>query len=209
MPAASRASLVAYAIRLSFLTIAWNAVVGVAALVSSIVSGSLALGGFALNMLIDTSASFVLVWRFTHESRDPEAADRLEERAQVGIAVAMFAVAAYVAIQAVRALVERSHPGTSVLGVILALASLLVLPPLARVKLRVASELPSRALRGDGVLTAASAGLAAMALMALLANSLFDWWWADPVSALVIAAALVAEASRLATHRLGRERLFR
>ncbi len=209
MPAASRASLVAYAIRLSFLTIAWNAVVGVAALVSSIVSGSLALGGFALNMLIDTSASFVLVWRFTHESRDPEAADRLEERAQVGIAVAMFAVAAYVAIQAVRALVERSHPGTSVLGAILALASLLVLPPLARVKLRVASELPSRALRGDGVLTAASAGLAAMALMALLANSLFDWWWADPVSALVIAAALVAEASRLATHRLGRERLFR
>jgi divalent metal cation (Fe/Co/Zn/Cd) transporter len=209
VPAASRASLVAYAIRLSFLTIAWNAVVGVAALVSSIVSGSLALGGFALNMLIDTSASFVLVWRFTHESRDPEAAHRLEERAQVGIAVAMFAVAAYVAIQAVRALVDRSHPGTSVLGAILALASLLVLPPLARVKLRVASELPSRALRGDGVLTAASAGLAAMALMALLANSLFDWWWADPVSALVIAAALVAEASRLATHRLGRERLFR
>jgi divalent metal cation (Fe/Co/Zn/Cd) transporter len=88
--------------------------------------------------------------------------------------------------------------------VILATASLVVLPWLGRLKLRVASRLASRALRGDGILTAASAALAAVALAALLANSAFGWWWADPVAALLIATALAIEATRIAVrHRFG------
>jgi divalent metal cation (Fe/Co/Zn/Cd) transporter len=96
----------------------------------SIVDSSLSLGGFGLNMLIDTAASGVLVWRFKKEAGDPTAADLLERRARVGIGVAMVAVALYMGIQAVRALVEGSNPKTSVLGVSVAIASLIVLPGL-------------------------------------------------------------------------------
>jgi divalent metal cation (Fe/Co/Zn/Cd) transporter len=82
--------------------------------------------------------------------------------------------------------------------VTLTVASVLVLPWLARAKLRVAAQLRSRALRGDAVLTGASAVLGGLTLTALLLNRELGWWWADAAAALVIAAALAAEATRAA-----------
>jgi divalent metal cation (Fe/Co/Zn/Cd) transporter len=144
------------------------------------------------------------VWRFRREQRDPVAAEHLERRAQSCVALAMLAVAVYVDVQAVRGLTGRSHPEASALGVTLAAASLVVLPWLGGLKLRVASHLGSGALRGDGVLTLASAALAGVALAALLVNATLGWWWADPSAALLIATALAVEAMRVATrHRFG------
>ena len=146
----------------------------------------------------------VLVWHFRMERRDPAAADRLERRAQAWIVLAMLAVAFYVGLQAVRALIGGSHPETSALGLILTIGSLLVLPWLGRMKLQVAARLPSQARRGDGILSLAAAALAAITLATLLVNSALGWWWADAVGALVIAGALVAEAARVALrHRFG------
>jgi divalent metal cation (Fe/Co/Zn/Cd) transporter len=199
-----RPSLVASALRLSFFTIAWNGAVGAAALVVSVIDGSLALAGFALTALLDSSASVVLVWRFRKERHDAAAAERLERRAQAWVALTMLVVALYVGVQSVRALLDGSDPEASAFGVILAGASLVVLPWLGRLKLRVASRLASKALRGDGILTIASAALAAVALAALLVNAAFGWWWADPAAALLIAAALAIEAMRIAVrHRFG------
>ena len=199
-----RASLLASALRLSFLTIGWNGAVGATALVVSVIDSSLALAGFALTALLDSSASMVLVWRFREELRDPIAAEHLERRAQSWVVVAMLVVAAYVDIQAIRGLAGHSHPEASALGVALAGASVVAMPWLGRAKLRVASRLGSGALRGDGILTIASAALAAIALAALLVNAAFGWWWADPTAALVIATALAIEATRVAIrHRFG------
>lgn len=204
MRGTDRAGLVTSALRLSYFTIAWNGVVGAAALVVAMLADSLALAGFALNALLDASASVVLVWRFRKERRDPAAAERSERTAQTLIVVAMLLVAVYVGVEAVRALVGAKHADESALGIALAAVSVLVLPWLGRLKLLVASLLPSASLRGDGVLTIAAAALAAVTLVALVANSALDWWWADPAAALFIAAALGAEAIRVAVrHRFG------
>jgi divalent metal cation (Fe/Co/Zn/Cd) transporter len=200
----NRASLVDSALRLSYFTIAWSSTVGATALIVAFTTGSLAMAGFALNALLDASASVVLVWRFTHERRDPVAAERVERHAQAFIGVAMLAIAAYVGVQATRALVDGSQATTSASGVALAAVSLAVLPILGIRKLRVAALLQSPALRGDGTLTIAAASLAAITLGALLANSALDWWWADPLAALVIAIALGTEAVRIVVrHRFG------
>jgi divalent metal cation (Fe/Co/Zn/Cd) transporter len=199
-----RARLITSALRLSFFTIAWNGAVGSMALVVSILDDSPALAGFALNALLDSSASVVLVWRFTRERRDPARAERLERRAQYGVAAAMVLVAFYVGFQAMRGLVEGSHPKASVFGAAIAAASVLVLPWLGKLKLEVAVGLGSGAMRGDAVLTLASAALAATTLAALVVNAAFDWWWADPIVALLIAAALAVEGLRVAVrHRFG------
>jgi divalent metal cation (Fe/Co/Zn/Cd) transporter len=146
----------------------------------------------------------VLVWRFTHEQRSPVAAERVERRAQALIGVAMLMIAAYVGVQAVRALAHGSHPGTSAFAVGLAAVSLLVLPLLGARKLEVASHLGSPALRGDAVLTLAAVALAAITLCALIANAALGWWWVDALAALVIAAALAFEGTRvLVRHRFG------
>ena len=171
---------------------------GVCALVLAIIAGSPATAGFGLNALLDSSASVVLVWRFHRERSDPEDAEHVERRAQRFIVVAMFAIAAFVAIGAARALIYGSHAKVSVLAILLAGLSLLVLPWLGQAKLKVAAALPSPALRGDAVLTIAAAALAGITLTALLLNSDLGWWWADPMAALVIALALAVEAARVA-----------
>jgi divalent metal cation (Fe/Co/Zn/Cd) transporter len=199
-----RPAHLASALVLSFATIAWNGVVGAAALLAAFASGSPALAALALNALLDSSASAVLVWRFRKERGYPAAAEHLERRALEWIALAMGLVALYVGVQAARALVRGSHPEASVLGVVLAALSLAVLPWLGSRKLVIASRLASPALRGDGVLTLAAAALAAITLAALLLNSALGWWWADPIAALVIAAGLALEAVRVTIrHRFG------
>ena len=195
MPA-DRRHLVRSALRLSYLTIAWNLAAGGSALALALSAASLSLGGFALSTLIDMGASVALVWRFTMEARDASAAERLERRAEALIGAAMFAAALFLAVESVRALVERAHPETSVGGVVVSSVSLVFLPPLARAKWRVARSLHSRALRGDSILTGASCVLALLTLVALVLNRALGWWWTDAVAALAIAAGLATEAAR-------------
>jgi divalent metal cation (Fe/Co/Zn/Cd) transporter len=197
-----RARLLKTALRLSYFTVAWNGIVGGAALVAAVVAGSPALAAFALNALLDSSASVVLVWRFRTERRNPEAAERLERRAHAWIAAAMLLVGAYVVVEALRAVIAGSYADESPFGVALAALSIAVLPWLGRLKLRVAAALGSGALRGDGILTLAAAALAGITLAALVVNSTLGWWWADPAAALIIGAALAAEGIRVAVrHR--------
>jgi divalent metal cation (Fe/Co/Zn/Cd) transporter len=199
-----RVRLLQTALRLSYFTVAWNGVAGGGALVVAVLASSPALAAFALNALLDSSASVVLVWRFRTEKRDPDAAERLERRAHGWIAAAMVVVGIYVVVEALRALIGASRAEESVFGVALAALSIAVLPWLGRQKLRVASVLPSGALRGDGILTLAAAALAVITLAALVVNSTLGWWWADPLAALAIGAALAAEGIRVAVrHRFG------
>ena len=191
------------AIRLSFVTIAWNVIGGTIAVASAIVYDSLSLAAFGLSMLIDTGASVALIWRFKREVRDPDGADRLEARAEVAIGVAMACAALYLLLQSAHSLWRGSHPETAPPGIVVSVASLLFLPWLAHAKWKVAAELGSNALRGDSLLTAASAALAGLTLIALVAYSALGWWWADAAAAAVIAAALLFEATRAAAYRRG------
>ena len=201
MPA-SRNSLIHSAIRLSYATIGWNGFAGASGLALALIASSPATAGFALSALLDSSASLVLIGRFRRERNDPEAAEHLERRAQNFIVIAMVAVAVLVAVGAMRALVTGSNANETVLALLVTALSLLFLPWLGRRKLGVAAALPSPALRGDGVLTLAAAALAGITLIALGVDVAFGWWWADPVAALVIAAALAAEAVRVAVRHV-------
>jgi divalent metal cation (Fe/Co/Zn/Cd) transporter len=173
-------------------------------LAAAIIAGSPATAGFALNALLDSSASVVLICRFRRERNDPEAAEHLERHAQTFIVIAMVAVAALVAVGAIRALVTGSHANETVLALLVTALSLLFLPWLARKKFGVAAALTSPALRGDGVLTLAAAALAGITLAALILDFALGWWWTDPLAALLIAGVLATEAVRVAVrHVLG------
>jgi divalent metal cation (Fe/Co/Zn/Cd) transporter len=162
------------------------------------------LAAFALSALLDSAASVVLVWRFKREQSDPAAAERLERWAQKWIAIAMLVVATYIGAQAIRGLIDRAHPEGSAFGVFLAVVSLVFLPGLGYLKIRLSSRLSSVALQGDGVLTLAAAVLAAVTLAALLLDSMFGWWWADASAGGLISLALAAEGTRvMVRHRFG------
>jgi divalent metal cation (Fe/Co/Zn/Cd) transporter len=77
-------------------------------------------------------------------------------------------------------------------------ASLLVMPWLARAKRRAGEALGSASLIGDSKETLACAWLSVALLLGLSLNALFGFWWADPVAGLVIVFFLLREGVEMA-----------
>jgi len=191
------------------LSVAWAAVAGTTSVVAGLASGALALVAFGLDSVIDGSASAVLVWRLRAESRNPggtAGTDRAERLATRAVGAAMLAAAGYVGVQAIRTLAAGTAARAEPVALILLAASVLVLPGLGVVKLRLARVLGSAALRGDGVLSAAGAALALVALAGAGAQSWWGWWWSNPVAALLIASFLIREGVRTLRGRASVER---
>jgi divalent metal cation (Fe/Co/Zn/Cd) transporter len=189
----SRAIGLRRALILSAASIAWSGVVGGLAIFAALASGSLTLLGFGVDAVIDATASAVLIWRFRVEARQPERAARVERIAERVVGLALIALAIYLVVGALRALMQGAHPEASVLSLALLIASVVVLPPLAIAKYRVAAGLGSGALRLDSILTAVAAALAAISLVSLAASAAFGLWWADAVAALIVAAIIARE----------------
>jgi divalent metal cation (Fe/Co/Zn/Cd) transporter len=189
----ARATSLRRALLLSGLSIAWNGVMGSAAVYTAFVSGSLSLLGFGADAVIDAVASVALIWRFAVESREPERAARVERTAERVVGLALIALAVYLVGGSLRSLSQGAHPDPSSASIALLIASLAVLPPLAFAKYRVAIHLASGALRADSVLTAVAALLAAISLLSLAAAGLFGLWWADAIAAVVVGTVLARE----------------
>ncbi len=189
----SRAADLRQALGLSALSIGWSGAVGSIAVFTAAQTGSLALLGFGADAVIDAFASIVLLWRFSIESRQPHRADRVEQAAERAVGLALLVLAAYLVVGGLRALAAQDHPGTSTVGAVLLVASILVLPPLAIAKHRVAARMASGALRADAILTAVAAALAGISLVSLAAYGVLGLWWADAVAALIVSVIVVRE----------------
>jgi divalent metal cation (Fe/Co/Zn/Cd) transporter len=178
---------------LSVASVVIGLVAAVAAITLGLGSGSLSLVGFGLDAAIDSAASAALVWRFRIERRDPARADRVEHAAERIVGGVLVVAALVLAMGAARALVTHGEAHTSPAHLVLLAASLVVLPPLALAKRRVALRLGSAALRNDALLTGAAALLALVALLATVLAETAGLWWADAVGTLLIAAVLARE----------------
>jgi divalent metal cation (Fe/Co/Zn/Cd) transporter len=192
----TRATHLRRALWLSAISIAWSGIVGSIAVYSALTSGSLSLLGFGADAVLDALASTALIWRFLVESRQPERAARVEHAAERVVGLALLGLAAYLAVASIRALLMQAHPEVSTLGLALLLASVVMLPPLAVAKRRVAASLGSGALRADSVLTAVAGALAAISLASLAASDAFGSWWADSVAALIVGAIIFRQGWR-------------
>lgn len=174
---------------LEYLTIGWNLLEGLVAVGSGLVAGSTALVGFGIDSFVESLSGGALLWRL-HSDEDTE---RREKLALKLVGASFLALAAYVAFDAVKALVNREPPEASYVGIALAALSLAVMPLLARAKRGVAARLNSRALQADSRQTDICAYLSAILLGGLLLNALLGWWWADPVAALVMVPIIAKE----------------
>lgn len=185
-----RARLVSRARLLAWLGVAWHAIEAAVAIVAGAAAGSIALVGFGADSLVESFAGFVLLWRLAGSRAGSEGAER---RAQRLIAASFYLIAAYIGVEAVRSLATIERPEASYVGIGLAVVTLVTMPPLAAAKARVAKQLGSSATRSEGRQNLLCAYLSAALLVGLGANALFEWWWADPITALVIAGVAVNE----------------
>src|SRR6266852_6233400 len=185
-------------IRLEYLTVGWNVLEGAIAIVAGSIAGSVALVGFGLDSAIESSSGVVLLRRM-HAERNGENIERLEKTALKLVGIGFLLLAAYVAFDSISTLLLREASRRSVVGIALSLASLLVMPLLARAKRRTASDLNSAALQADSGQTSICAYLSAILLGGLLLNAVAGWWWAHPASepAMVTIIAMVVRIVRL------------
>jgi divalent metal cation (Fe/Co/Zn/Cd) transporter len=169
-----RAVLVRRGRLLEYLTVGWNSLEGLIAVGAGVAAGSVALVGFGFDSVVEAVSGAALLWRLHVDA--PERRERAETVALKVVGWSFVLLAAYVAFDAVRALVNREPPEASAVGVAIAALSLVVMPLLARAKRRVASGINSRALAADSRQTDLCAYLSAILLGGLLANALFGWW---------------------------------
>jgi len=167
-------------------TISYNVIEAIVAISAGTVAGSTALIGFGLDSVIEVASAAAVAWQFS--GPDPEARERIALRI---IAMSFFALAGYVTVEAVRALLGAGSAGTSTVGIALAAVSLLVMPLLSLAQRRAGRELRSASAVADSKQTLLCTYLSGVLLAGLLLNSLFGW--ADPVAALVIAVVAVRE----------------
>jgi len=196
-PLTTRSRSLRRGLLLEYFTLTWNLIEAVVGMAAGIIAGSVALVGFALDSLVESSSAGILIWRLRSEDRGGRAAEDVERKAVRLVGVAFFALAAYVGIRSLLDLLARSKPEESPVGIGLAIVSLIVMPLLAWRKNRVARELDSRALQADSTQTSICTYLSAFLLIGLVTNALFGWWWADPVAGLGIAAFAAREGREL------------
>lgn len=176
---------------LEYITILWNLAEGIVSIGAGLLAGSIALVGFGFDSIIEVSSGAALLWRLHLDA--PERRERAESTALKLVGISFLLLAAYVAFDAVKALVQHEPPAPSYLGITIAALSLVVMPYLANAKRKIAVALQSRALQADSRQTDICAYLSAILLSGLLLNALFGWWWADPVAGLVMVPIIARE----------------
>ncbi|MEV6363268.1 cation transporter [Nocardia asteroides] len=169
-------------------TITYNVIEAIIALAEGARVSSTALIGFGLDSVIEVSSAAAVAWQFA--GRDPEQREKIALRI---IAFSFFALALYVTIDSIRALLGVGEAQHSPVGIALAAASLVIMPVLSAAQRRAGRELGSASAVADSKQTLLCTYLSAVLLAGLLLNSLFGWSWADPVAALVIAVIAVKE----------------
>jgi len=169
-------------------TITYNIVEAVVAITAGSIASSTALIGFGLDSLVEVASAAAVAWQFS--AADPERRERVTLRV---IAVSFFALAGYVTIESVRALIGAAEADHSPVGIGLAAVSLLVMPVLSWAQRRAGREYGSASAVADSKQTLLCTYLSAVLLVGLVANATLGWWWADPAAALVIAVVAVKE----------------
>ena len=185
-----RRRLVRQARMLAWAGIAWHVLEFAIAVIAGVAASSIALLAFGIDSAIEAAAGLVVVWLFA--SRQSESA-RAERRAQQLLGASFFLLAAYLSLEAIRSLAAGNEPEVSWVGIGLAAVTAPTMPLLARVKTRLARKLGSHAAVSEGAQTMLCAYLSLALLAGLGGNAVLGWWWADPVTALVIAAVAARE----------------
>ena len=169
-------------------TISYNVIEAIVAIWAGSLASSAALIGVGLDSVVEVLSAAAIAWQFTR--KDPERWEKVTVRA---IGIAFFALAAYVTVDAVMALISQEGPDHSPLGLGITALSLIIMPLLAWFEVRTGKELDSKSVMADAKQLILCIYLSGAVFIGLVLNSLFGWWWADSVAALVVAFLAIRE----------------
>jgi divalent metal cation (Fe/Co/Zn/Cd) transporter len=181
--------------RLEYFTIGWNTLEGTLAVVFGALAGSISLVGFGIDSFIEVASGATLLWRLSVDA-DEERRGRNEKTALRIVGLCFMAPSAYIAYGAISDLSAHRAPERSIPGIVLAIASLIIMPLLSRAKRRVGTSLISAAMQADAKQSDVCMYLSAILLGGLGLNAVLGLWWSDSLAALVMVPLILREGMK-------------
>lgn len=182
------------ALLLSYFTVGYNVIEGLASIAAGVIAGSSALIGFGTDSFVESLSGSIMIWRFRkHSNMTHEEEERIEKKAVKFVAYAFFILGVYVIFESAKTLYLQEQPEKSLIGIIIAIASIIIMPVLFYLKYRTGKSIKSKSLVADSKQTFACVMLSFALLLGLGLNYFFGIWWADPLAGFVIAGFLIKE----------------
>jgi len=180
-------------LRLAQLTVAYNVAEGLVAVGAGLAAGLVSVIGFGIDSGIESVAAVLVGLRLAARLRRGTADEDRERLVLRAVAVTFFVLAAYVTVAGIRALAGGQTPEASPVGIGVLLASVVVMPLLARAKRRVGLRLGDNLILADAAETRICVLLSLSTLAGIALFQLTGAAWLDPVAGFVIAAFAVHE----------------
>lgn len=179
---------------LEYFTVGYNVLEAILSLTFGSLSNSIALIGFGLDSIVESLSGLVLIWRLQqHRHLDSEAEEKIERQATKLVAVTFWVLGVYVLFESGKKLITQDISPPSIVGIAIAIASLIIMPILAWQKYQTGQAIDSKALIADSKETLVCSWLSLALLIGLSCNYLFGFWQADPIVGLIIVIFLLKE----------------
>ena len=187
-------SLHSKALRLSYFTVGYNIVECIVSIIAGFIAGSTALLGFGSDSLVESLSGTIMIWRFRkHGTISKEKEDEIEKKATFFVGITFFIFGIYILFESIRKLIVIEKPEPSIVGIIIAIASIIIMPFLFYVKYKTGKSIGSKSLIADSKQTLACVFMSVSLLIGLSLNYLWGFWQADPIVGLIIVAFLFKE----------------
>jgi divalent metal cation (Fe/Co/Zn/Cd) transporter len=176
------------------MTLCWLVVELVLAMAAGLAAHSIALTAFGADSAVEVITAAVVLTQLSRGAAEVGSDNLGARRASRAVGIGLYAVAGYIVVAAVYALVLRVRPEATGFGVGVAVLSVAVMTLLWRWRLNLSERLHSSALRADAACSAVCVYMGLTMLAGLTLNRAFGWWWADPVAGLGMIWWIQAEA---------------
>jgi len=179
---------------LSYITVGYNVIEGIVSVIVGSLTGSVALVGFGLDSFIESLSGSVMIWRLgKHGKMTEEEEEAVEAKAATLVGITFFILAAYIGYEVVMKFISREAPEASLIGIIIAILSLIVMPTLTYMKYKTGKAINSPSLVADSKQTLVCVLMSITLLITVTVNYFFPLWWLDPVAGLVFVVILARE----------------
>jgi divalent metal cation (Fe/Co/Zn/Cd) transporter len=195
MATTSRATALAFGIRLEVATVVWMTAEAAIALAAGLVARSVLLAAFGFDSVIELLSGLVLLWRLSAEARGAgiDRVERLEMSTARISAALLILLCAFVVVSSVVGLAARFKPADSLLGIGVAAVAVVAMPMLALAKTRANRLIASASLRADIAETITCAYMAGVTLVGVALSMLLGVWWVQYLCAIALLIWLVPE----------------
>ena len=173
-------------------SLVWMTVEALGAIAAGLFAGSVALLAFGGDSIIELASSVAVLGHLRTEERG-EGTDDKTERAERATLVLLFLLIPIIGLGAAYAYYSGVEPEPSVLGILIAVGSLVIMPVLWFEKRRIGKEANCLPIEVDATESATCFLMSVALLVGLIANFMWRLWWVDYLATVVILLFIARE----------------